>query len=195
MPEPARRARGRIAWRPLLRSLHRDAGYLAVGMTLVYAVSGIAVNHIPAWDPSFASYRSTHQLTGALPAETPAAASAVLRELGIHEAPREVYRAAPDQLDILLKDRTLHVNPSTGRVLDEGHQPRFFLRAANWLHLNRGKRAWTIAADVYAGGLLFLACSGLFMIPGRKGLIGRGGILAMIGAAVPMLYVLLSGPR
>jgi hypothetical protein len=41
--------------------------------------------------------------------------------------------------------------------------------------------------------LLFLATSGLFMLPGRKGLLGRGAILALLGAAVPIVYVVLSG--
>jgi hypothetical protein len=41
--------------------------------------------------------------------------------------------------------------------------------------------------------LLLLAGSGLFMIPGKKGLIGRGALIAAAGAAVPVLYVVLSG--
>ena len=44
-------------------------------------------------------------------------------------------------------------------------------------------------------GLLFLALSGLFMLPGKNGLKGRGGVLVAIGVAVPVLYVVLSGPR
>ena len=63
---------------------------------------------------------------------------------------------------------------------------------ANWLHLNRGKKAWTYFADAYAAGLLFLAISGLFMIPGKKGLFGRGAVFLAIGIAVPVLYVTLS---
>jgi hypothetical protein len=41
--------------------------------------------------------------------------------------------------------------------------------------------------------LLYLAISGLFMIPGRKGLLGRGAVIVALGAAVPIAYVLLSG--
>ena len=40
---------------------------------------------------------------------------------------------------------------------------------------------------------LYLAISGLFMIPGRKGLVGRGALIAALGAAVPVGYVVLSG--
>ena len=64
---------------------------------------------------------------------------------------------------------------------------------ANSLHLNRGKAAWTYFADAYAVGLLFLALSGLFMIPARSGLLGRRGLLVGLGVALPVLYVTLSG--
>ncbi|MEM9691022.1 MAG: hypothetical protein AAGA56_00620 [Myxococcota bacterium] len=42
--------------------------------------------------------------------------------------------------------------------------------------------------------LLFLAVSGSLMLPGRKGLRGRGGVLIAIGAAVLNFYMTLSGP-
>lgn len=183
----------RFSWRPLLRSLHRDAGYLAVGFTLIYAMSGLAVNHVADWDPSFRSYQAVRQLKLPLPAEDRAAAEAVLRQLGTRGPAREVYRAALDQLDVRLDKGSLHVNPLTGRVVEEGQKPRFLLRIANWLHLNRGKKAWTFVADTYAIFLLFLACSGIFMLPGRNGIRGRGGLFVAIGIAVPVLYVVLSG--
>jgi hypothetical protein len=104
-----------------------------------------------------------------------------------------VYAAGDDAVDVVFERRTLHVTPSSGKVLEEGQSPRWFLRAANWLHLNRGKKAWTYVADTYAVVLLYLAISGLFMIPGRKGLVGRGAAIALLGAAVPVLYVVWSG--
>jgi hypothetical protein len=178
--------------RPLLRALHRDAGYLGVGLTVVYAVSGIAVNHIADWDPSFQSYEHTHQLKGKLAGDDDAIARSVLAQLQIDGTPREVYRESDDQLDITFDDRTLHVTPSTGEVLEQGQEPRFFLRAANYLHLNRGKRAWSYIADAYAALLLFLAFSGMCMLAGRKGFWGRGIVLVTLGAAVPIAYVTLS---
>ena len=68
-------------------------------------------------------------------------------------------------------------------------EPRFLLRVANWLHLNRGKKAWTYVADTYAAALLFLAFSGLFMLKGSKGIIGRGAVFVLIGIAIPVAYV------
>jgi hypothetical protein len=178
------------AW---VRAIHRDAGYFVIGLTIIYALSGLAVNHIKDWDPSFHQVERTHQLALPLPSTDAAAASHVLAKLGVEERPREVYRASDTQLDIVLDQLTFHVDTRSGRVLEEGQKPRAFLRLANWLHLNRGKKAWTYVADGYAVLLLYLAISGLFMIPGRKGLIGRGGVVALVGAAVPLLYVVLSG--
>lgn len=178
--------------RPWLRALHRDLGYLGVGLTLVYALSGLAVNHVADWDPSFRTVARAH-LLGPLPTDAEAAARRVLAELRLTETPREIYSSGDDQVDIVFDRSTLHVTPSSGKVLEEGQAPRPFLRAANWLHLNRGKRAWTYVADAYAGILLYLAISGLFMLAGRKGLVGRGAVLALLGAAVPIGYVVMSG--
>lgn len=178
--------------RALLRAIHRDAGYLAVGLTVVYALSGLAVNHVADRDPSYDNYERTHQLTGPLTGSDQAIATSVLRELSIEEPARDVYRSADDALDITLDKRTLHVTPSSGLIVDQGQSPRFFLRAANYLHLNRGKKAWTYVADTYAVGLLLLALSGMFMIKGSKGFLGRGLLLVALGAAVPTIYVLMS---
>src|SRR5262245_38259853 len=187
------RARRAVSWRPLLRSLHRDCGYLAVGFTLIYALSGLAVNHIADWDPNFRSFRSVRQLGGPIAGDDHAIAAAVLQRLDRRGPVRELYRAAPDQLEVRLDRAALHVNPLTGRVVEEGQKPRFLLRIANWLHLNRGKKAWTFVADAYAAALLFLAVSGLFMFPAKRTFLGRGGLLILLGIAVPVLYVALSG--
>lgn len=210
-----------VRWRPWLRAVHRDIGYVAVGLTFIYALSGLAVNHITDWsdgDASFKTYSVTLELGAGLGASAPGAsapgssapgasapsadaaavdaavADLVRKRLAIAEAPREVYRQSPEELEILFDKRTLHVNTATGRVIDEGQKPRFLLRVANWLHLNRGKKAWTYVADAYAGGLLLLAVSGMFMIAGRKGLLGRGAVLVGVGIAIPVLYVTLAGP-
>jgi hypothetical protein len=150
MSEPATaRVKRRFQLRPWIRAIHRDAGYFAVGLTLVYALSGLAVNHIADWDPSFTQLNRTHQLKAPLASEAEGCGKQVLAALGIKETPREVYAAGDDAVDIV--------------------------------------------ADTYAIMLLYLAMSGLFMIPGRKGLLGRGAVIAALGAAVPISYVLLSG--
>ena len=144
-------------------------------------------------DASFKTYSATHEM-GRLTGDDQAIAEALRRRLSIKETPREVYRPSPDELEIIFDKRSLHANTTTGHVVDEGQKPRFILRVANWLHLNRGKKAWTYVADGYAGSLLILALSGMFMIAGKKGLLGRGAVLVGLGIAIPVLYVTFAGP-
>ncbi len=188
-------------WRKWLRALHRDAGYLAVGLTFVYAVSGIAINHIDDWDPNFEPIDEEFGLPGPVtdliptpgdPAGARTAAEKIISRLGRTDVVDDAYAVDPQHLDITLQNSTLYVDFSSRAVREEGQRPRPLLRVANWLHLNRGKKAWTYIADGYAVFLLFLATSGLFMLPGRKGIFGRGALLAIVGAAVPVLYVVLS---
>jgi hypothetical protein len=186
---PTRRAGARV--RTWLRAIHRDVGYSAVGLTVVYAASGLAVNHVASWDPNFTHTTQTHELGAPLPDDDEAASKKVLEKLAIRDAPKEVYREG-DELEVLFEQRTLHVTAATGHIVDEARAPRLLLRAANWLHLNRGKKAWSYFADAYAAALLFLATSGLFMLPGRKGLLGRGAVFVLLGAAIPIVYVTLA---
>jgi hypothetical protein len=191
-PTRAVKTKARFQWRVLLRALHRDMGYLVVGLTFIYALSGLAVNHIADWDPNFRNYETAHEL-GPIAGEPDAVAAAVAAKLGIREAPREVYAASDDAVEVLFDRRTLHVNPKSGHVIDEGQKPRFLLRVANWLHLNRGKKAWRYIADAYATILLLLSFSGMFMIKGPKGIVGRGAVLVGLGISLPILYVALAG--
>jgi hypothetical protein len=147
------------------------------------------VNHIAQWDPNFRDTTTFYEVGPALAADDQEAAHQVCAKLGVTDTPHEVYREG-DELEILFEHRTLHVNTASGHVVDEQQQARFFFRAANWLHLNRGKKAWTYFADSYAAGLLLLATSGLFMIPGRKGLVGRGLFFVAAGVAAPIVYLL-----
>jgi uncharacterized protein len=192
----AAQVRKKQHWRPWLRAMHRDIGYIAVGLTFIYALSGLAVNHLTDWsdgDASFKTYSTSHEM-GPLTGEDQAIADALRGRLGIKETPREIYRQSPDELDVIFDKRSLHANTTTGHVVDEGQKPRFILRVANWLHLNRGKKAWTYVADGYAASLLILALSGMFMIAGKKGLLGRGAVLVGLGIAIPVLYVTFAGP-
>lgn len=179
------------AW---LRAWHRDIGYLLVGLTFVYALSGIAINHLSDWDPNFKAYERERAIAPiAADLADPIAIATAQVALGLKDPPRESLRAG-DEIHLDYDQTHYVVYAESGRVIEQGREDRFFFRVANWLHYNRGKAAWTYIADAYAGLLLFLATSGLFMIKGRQGLWWRGALLASLGAAVPIVYVTMSGP-
>ncbi len=43
----------KFQWRKWFRVVHRDFGYLFFGLTLVYSVSGIALNHLDDWNSNY----------------------------------------------------------------------------------------------------------------------------------------------
>ncbi len=178
-------------WRGWLRAVHRDFGYLAVGFTIIYALSGLAINHISDWDPNFKASERTLTIEP-IPADLSddEAVKRVLAATGTG-TPDDVYRAG-DEVRLSYSGGS-QVTVIGSQVTVQERSSRFFFRVANWLHYNRGKKAWTYLADIYAVMLLYLAISGIFMIKGRLGLKWRGTILIGLGVAVPITYVVLSG--
>ncbi|MCA9675380.1 MAG: PepSY-associated TM helix domain-containing protein, partial [Myxococcales bacterium] len=178
-------------WRAWLRAIHRDVGYLAVGLTVIYALSGLAINHIQDWDPNFKTYEKSYQIEP-IDVDLDDAAAIALAQQRLHVAgtPRSTYRAG-DEVHLEYDSKRFIV--IGGEVTEQGRSSRFFFRVANWLHYNRGKKAWTYVADGYAVLLLYLAISGMFMLKGRLGLRWRGLILVGLGAGVPLGYVVWSG--
>ena len=49
---------------------------------------------------------------------------------------------------------------------------------------------YTWFSDIYAAGLIFLAITGLFVLRGKNGIIGRGAWLTAIGIILPALFLL-----
>ncbi len=181
--------------RKLIIATHRDVGYVVAGLTVMYAVSGIAVNHIEDWNPNYVVSTETLNV-GTLPTEAGAddLAVEVLRRLEIVAEPRSALRLGPDQLKVFLDNRTLTVSLPDGTVRDERATRRAGFFHVNYLHLNHGKGVWTWLADAYAVALLVLAGTGIFIITGKKGLGGRGRWLLLAGLALPLVYLVVKLP-
>jgi hypothetical protein len=179
-------------WRAWLRAIHRDFGYLAIGFTLIYAVSGIAQNHIEDWgDVSFKATERTITIA-AIPDTTPeiVAVKSLADAVGLG-VPTEHSRAGDEiRLDYANGSKATAIGTT---VTIQTRSRRALIGLANWLHTARHKKAWKYISDAYAVLLLYLALSGIFMIKGRLGLKWRGTILISTGIAVPVLYIALAG--
>lgn len=179
-------------WRAWLRAIHRDVGYLAIGFTVIYAVSGIAQNHIEDWgDISFAATERAVTIAP-IAADVPdAVAIQRVAEAAGLGAPTSSLRTGDEvRLEYASGAKVTAIG---GEVTVQTRVRRPLIGVANWLHKARGKKAWKYLADAYAVFLLYLAISGIFMIKGRLGLKWRGTVLIGTGIAVPVLYVVLSG--
>jgi uncharacterized protein len=180
-------------WRAWLRAVHRDFGYLAIGFTVIYAISGIAQNHIEDWgEVSYKSYEKTiHIAAIADDAPDDVAIKAVADAAGLGK-PTSTFRAGDEVR--LEYGNGAKVTAIGTDVTIQGRERRAFIGAANWLHTARNKSGWRYVADTYAVLLLYLAISGIFMIKGKLGLKWRGAVLISLGVSVPITAVLLSGP-
>jgi len=184
---------GAVQWRRWNNVLHRDIGYLCVGLTLVYAVSGVAVNHIGDWNPSYAVQRreaSVGPLSG-VDAAADSSVRAVLARLGLPPAYRTTFRTDSATLRVFLEDGIVDLHLATGTATVEMVRRRPVFQAVNFLHLNHPKKLWTWMADVYAVALGALAVTGLFVLKGKTGITGRGAWLTAVGAAIPVVFLVL----
>lgn len=175
-------------WRHLNNVLHRDIGYLAVGLTIVYGVSGVAVNHKGDWNPSYQVQKTTRRIAPIVATERAEIIREALDKLAVGEKPRNAFRPNPATLQLFFKERTFSVDLPTGNVIVEQAHPRPVLFEMNQMHLNTPKRFWTVVADVYAVALVVLALTGLFVLKGKLGIRGRGAWLTSVGVLLPVTY-------
>jgi hypothetical protein len=180
----------RIPWRRWNRATHRDLGYFFVATTLIYALSGIALNHIDDWNPSYSiSHREVQWNGGPAPA-TDAQVQTFLDSIGEADSYKKHYQPAPEQLKVFLEGGSVVVNLATGRGVLERLERRPVLYEVNFLHYNP-KRLWTWFSDAYCVALMTLAITGLFILKGKQGITGRGAWLTGIGFVVPLVLLLM----
>ena len=175
-------------WRRLNNVLHRDIGYLAVGLSIVYGVSGVAVNHKADWNPSYRVAKTARQIEPIEASDREAIVREALQKLGIDQVPRNAFRPNPETLQLFFRQATYSVDLPSGAVIIEAARPRPVLFEFNQLHLNTPKRLWTLVADLYAVALIVLAVTGMFVLKGRTGITGRGAWLTAIGVLLPAAY-------
>lgn len=180
-----------MKWRKWNNILHRDIGYIVVALTVVYGVSGIAVNHVADWNPNYAVEREGREI-GPLEGSTrEELVSEARTRLGLDAEPRSVFRPDPETLQLFYERTTYAIDVPTGKVIVEAVRPRRVLFEFNQLHLNAPKKAWTWIADAYAVSLIIVAITGMFVLKGRNGITGRGAWLVGVGVLIPVGYWLL----
>ena len=179
-----------MKWRKWNNIIHRDLGYLCFGLTIIYVISGVAVNHIGDWNPTYRITRESTRII--LPSPQPEQKEliqSILFRLGETGNVKDSFLPDPDTLQIFVENNTIHANLKTGEIVQEKTRKRPLLFQVNFLHLNHPKKLWTWFADIYALALGLLAMTGLLMIRGSKGITGRGAWLVTIGIAVPLFFL------
>jgi hypothetical protein len=179
------------AWRRWFRALHRDVGYIAVALILAYGISGLAVNHIDDWNPSYRFTTSAFDL-GPVPAGTPQAqADFVIDRLRLDRgAVRGHFLETATELRVFLDEgQEARLDTASGKGQLKTITRRAVLFEVNALHLNNLKGVWTYVADVFAVALMFLAVTGMTMMKGNRGLAGRGKWFVGAGLVIPVGFI------
>ncbi|MCP4047317.1 MAG: hypothetical protein GY732_15175 [Gammaproteobacteria bacterium] len=179
-----------MKWRRTLRVLHRDIGNFVAALTLVYCISGIAVNHIEDWNPNY-QFSQLEIDIGTLPAGSYLEMQQyVVKSLNIDPGRVRGHFMEPETRFRVYLDNTeeVSVDIQSGKGLFKQVKTRTLFYELNALHLNNIKGAWTWIADIFAVLLIFLAITGIFIMNGRQGLTGRGKWFLAAGLVVPVVF-------
>jgi len=150
--------------------VHRDIGYVAFGLTIIYSISGIAVNHVADWNPNYIITEDTlivsSHIDSTLTSEE--AVEKLVSYFSIKDSVKSFFRASPNSIDIFFDKKTLSADLESRVAILETVESRALIHETNFLHLNHPKKLWTWVADLFALSLIILASTGIFMIKGKK---------------------------
>ena len=168
-------------------AIHRDLGYFFFGITIIYAISGVALNHLKDWNPNYVQHIKKVDLHREVDIAQLDAQAVIemLRPFGEADAYNKHYFPSNQTLKVYLDGGTMVLDLKTGQGEIERLNKRWFFNQINFLHYNAPKRLWTFVADIYSICLIILAVTGLFILKGKKGIKGRGAWLSIAGIILP----------
>ena len=180
------------ALRKWSRILHRDIGYFFIFTSLIYGISGIALNHMSDWNPNY-SVELKHFTTNLDLGNSSFVKTNILKLLdNIDDSDnyKKHYYPNKNQLKIFLKGgSSIIVNVDNGNGTAEYLKRRPIFYESNFLHYNPN-RIWTWFSDAFAAALILFSITSLFMVKGKKGIIGRGGIYLVLGIIIPIVFLM-----
>lgn len=159
-------------------------------MTVIYALSGIAINHLEDWDPRYINTEKEIQTTinGEVNKEK---LIEILSIYGEGENYRKHFFPNRDYVKIFLDDDGIAlINLATGEGKITRKKVRPIFKETVYLHYDPVKW-WTWFSDIYCGALIIIDVSGLFILRGQKGIKGRGAWLTILGILIPVLFLIL----
>lgn len=174
--------------RKWLRIIHRDLGFLMVGICLIYGISGILLNHMKGKDPAYKTVSEEFLFEKQLSKDDFTFSWQSKKDL---PELKKVLEKNENQLNLMLDGGIGEYDKNTGIVSYTSHTKRQLVYWINKLHYNKVK-GWYLMADIFAVSLIIFAISGVFMVVGKKGLKGSGKWWLLIGFLIPIIYLAVS---
>ncbi len=180
-----------MKWRKLNNILHRDIGYFFTFMVLIYALSGIAVNHAESWNPNFVIDKQEVKLN------FPSKMEKINRQIIDRElekiGEKDNYKVhdfpSKNKIKIYFEDGSLLYRIDEGVGDYEKVNRRVLFYEINLLHFDPGG-LWTFFSDIFCISLIIMSVTGLFVIKGKNGLSGRGKWIITAGLILTVLFAM-----
>lgn len=167
-------------------------GYLIAGLTIIYAISGIALNHKNNWNPNYIFDNRTFTSDIKITRETfdKEVAADILKSIQVDPGFKTFYFPTGNKVTIFIDGGLIQVNVTTGEGVIERISKRPLFYQINFLHYNPGKW-WKYFSDIFCLALVTVIITGLFIIKGKNGITKRGAILTIIGIILPLIFLLI----
>ncbi|MCX6230112.1 MAG: PepSY-associated TM helix domain-containing protein [Bacteroidetes bacterium] len=175
------------------RILHRDIGYFFFGLTIIYCISGIALNHKKDWNPNYNISYNDFKINESFDKSTVTNDWVMSLLKNFHEENHYKKYFFPDKstLKIFIDNGSITINLETKEGYIEKITRRPFFFEINFLHYNPGKW-WLWFSDLFCVGMIIIAISGLFIIAKSKNSLSKRGIWFVIaGLIIPILALIL----
>jgi hypothetical protein len=178
--------------RKILRILHRDLGYFIVGMTVVYALSGILLNHRRDFNPDYKIFITEFQVE--LPAKsglTENDVKAALKSVNDEVVYKKHYLNNKGFIKVFIENGEAVIDPATGKGTMQYLQKRPVIYSINILHRANIGTLWKWVSDLMAVIIMFVAVSGLFLLKGKRGFNRWGWWFMVAGIVIPLVFALI----
>lgn len=174
------------------RVAHRDIGYLIAGLTIVYAISGIALNHKNNWNPNYIFDNRNFTTSMKVTRENfnNETAASILKSINVDPGFKTFYFPTGNKVTIFIDGGFVQLDIAEGKGVIERISKRPVFYQINFLHYNPGKW-WKYFSDIFCIALITVTLSGLFIIRGKNGITRRGAILTIIGILLPLIFLLI----
>lgn len=179
--------------RKYCRKIHSHLSFFFVGVVLIYAISGITMNHLKDFNPQYVISVKDYVDGGKYPHMhnfTKNEVLDLLKEVDESDNYTKHYYPNKSTMKVFLKNgSSFTLNTQTGDVKYESLQKRPFFSQLSFLHYNPGSW-WTIFSDIFAVCLIIICLTGIFITKGKYGLKGIGGIELIAGLLIPILFLI-----
>ncbi|HYQ56014.1 MAG TPA: PepSY-associated TM helix domain-containing protein [Draconibacterium sp.] len=178
--------------RKYLRTLHRDFGYFIVGMTIVYCLSGIFLNHRHDFNPDYKISSTNFKLEiDKKQSYSDEEIKQSIKSVQNDVVYKKHYINNEGEIRIFIENGEVVIDPDTGQGTMRYLKRRPLIFSMNKLHRSTLGTIWKWVSDVMGAILLFVAISGLFLLKGKRGLRRWGWWLTIVGFILPLTFMLL----